>query len=84
MSKHPELGVQLDSPTKDEELTVCKCSQLRSYLELGRSADIVGQCRGPICSPELQPAVHRLRGRAGQCRLLQWCLGVGDDITLGA
>lgn len=56
VSKHPELGVQLDSPTKDEELTVCKCSQLRPYLELGRSADIVGQCRGPICSTELLQA----------------------------
>lgn len=84
MSKHPELGVQLDSPTKDEELTVCKCSQLRPYLELDRSADIVGQCKGPICSTELPPAVQRLRGSAGQCRPLQWCLGVGDDITLGA
>lgn len=67
-----------------QRMRSCKCSQLRPYLELGRCADIVRQCKGPICSTELPPAVQRLRGSAGQCRPLQWCLGVGDDITLGA
>lgn len=63
----------LGSPMKDVELT--DCSQFRLYLELGKGVDTaVGHYRLFICSTELLPAVPRLKGRAGECRLLQWCL----------